>query len=228
MNKNINIISQLYTEASKSVIEQQMAAAIMQSNKLLSKPYCNSPFNIIKGCNVGSLHAEAHAILKYFGKSFYFDPYKNIVYNDKKRKKLDLIVIRINKNGDLCNARPCYICLNMMKCAGIHKVYYSISSTELICENIKDMVSIQTSSVTRSIDLGYKEIKYRNPIMYYETLIIKFFPSHIKLNNLKYFIKYNLNILLPSYTVIFYNKGLKNYVAINNENDIKIVEAEII
>ena len=136
---NSSIINQLQFEAEKSSIEHQLAAGIIKSNKLISKPYRNSTHTILKYVNTGSLHAEAHAILKYFGKSFYFDNKKNLVYfpnNNYKRKKIDLIVIRINKNKEICNARPCYNCLNMMKCVGINRVYYSISSNTTFCSII--------------------------------------------------------------------------------------------
>jgi deoxycytidylate deaminase len=230
MNTYTAIISQLYFEASKSVIEHQLAAGIIKSNKLISKPHCNSPYNVIKGYG-GSLHAEAHAIIKYFGKSSYLDKNKDSIPYSKKRRKLDLIVIRINKTGEICNARPCCNCLHLMKSAGIHKVYYSISATEIICENIKDMVSIQTSSVTRYLDLNcvsYKDITCIDILLYYEKLLQKYFPPYIKKINLDHFIQYNLNILLPSYkTKIFYQNN-KQYICIINMDNLKIIEAEII
>ena len=62
------------------------------------------------------------------------------------------MVVRVNKLGDICNARPCYNCLDMMKAVGIRKVYYSISPNEIICEKVKDMISIQASMVDKNVD----------------------------------------------------------------------------
>ena len=70
---NNSLLNKLYTEASKSVIDQQLAAAIIKGGKMVSKPCCNSPRNTCRGNFSGSLHAEAHAILSYYGKSISFN-----------------------------------------------------------------------------------------------------------------------------------------------------------
>ena len=62
-----------------------------------------------------------------------------------------MIVVRVNKMGETLNARPCFQCVNMMRAAGIHKIYYSVSNNILVCENVKDIISIQSSAVTRHI-----------------------------------------------------------------------------
>jgi tRNA(Arg) A34 adenosine deaminase TadA len=225
MNIDKSIIDQLYNIALKSNIEHKLAAVIIKGNKIISKPSNNTSFIMIKNINTGSLHAEVNAIIKYFGKSFYF--YKNNVFfpeEYKKKKKIDLVVIRINKNGDLCNARPCYKCLNLMKLVNINKVYYSISSEKIICENVKNMVSIQSSNVTRSLDLFNND----NISLYYEKLLIKYFPSIIQKYNLYIFIEYNLKILLPDYKIKIYNYKKKTFIDIINKNNIKIIESHII
>jgi deoxycytidylate deaminase len=87
MNIDKSIIDQLYNIASKSSIEHKLAAVIIKGNKIISKPSNNTPFIMIKNINTGSLHAEVNAIIKYFGKSFYFC--KNTVFfpdNYKKKK----------------------------------------------------------------------------------------------------------------------------------------------
>ena len=77
-------------------------------------------------------------------------------------KKNDLIVIRINKQGDLVSSRPCYNCLEMMKAVNIKKVYYSDNDGNIICENVKDMISINASSVTKMIDCIKMDSKLSN------------------------------------------------------------------
>jgi hypothetical protein len=140
------------------------------------------------------------------------------------KKKIDLVVIRINKSGDLCNARPCYKCLNFMKLVNINKVYYSISSDKIISENVKNMISIQSSNLTRTLDLFNND----NISLYYEKLLIEYFPSSIQKYNLYIFIEYNLKILLPDYKVKIYNKKKKTLIEIINKNNIKIIEAQVI
>jgi hypothetical protein len=68
-----NLINILYHEAQKSLIDQHLAAAITKGNKILSKPCCNSVQNCCRGNCFGSLHAEARAIVNYFGRSLSFD-----------------------------------------------------------------------------------------------------------------------------------------------------------
>ena len=66
--------------------------------------------------------------------------------NKKSLSKLNLIVIRINKNQELKNSRPCANCLQFMKDVNINKVFYSSGNgTEIICERVKNMISHHVS-----------------------------------------------------------------------------------
>lgn len=226
----LSIINLLYEKALESIIDQQLSAIIVKGNKILSKPYCNIPCTKLKNITVSSIHAETNTIINYFGKSFYFDKEGNLIYNSnellKKRRKINIFVIRINKNGDICNARPCNDCLNIMKCVGIRKVFYSVSKDNIICENVKDMISIHISSVKR------QQIIYNSNtddiLKYYENLLKKYFPLSIKEKNLDNFIKYNLMTILPDYKYEFIVDNIKRYIIIINLNNIVIVKAEII
>ena len=71
-NKYYSILCQ---EASKSEISSKLAACILKDKKMVSKARCNTSRNFCRGLECGSLHAEANAILTYFGKSLQFDPY---------------------------------------------------------------------------------------------------------------------------------------------------------
>lgn len=86
INKN-SLLNKLYTEASKSLIDQQLAAAIIKGGKMVSKPCCNSPRNTCRGHCCGSLHAEAHAILSYYGKSLSFDRKRGWCFLSGKKSK---------------------------------------------------------------------------------------------------------------------------------------------
>lgn len=118
-----------------------------------------------------------------------------------KNRKLDIVVVRINKSGETCNARSCFNCLIMMKAVGIRRVYYSISPDEVICENVKDMVSIQASSVARRIEKLNGNQLVNNSDKYYEYLLSKLFPPSIRMYNLEKFINHNLSDILPTYEV---------------------------
>ncbi len=60
-------------EALSSNISSKLAAGILKGKKLVSKVCCNTNRNFCRGVECGSLHAEAHALLSYFGKSLKFD-----------------------------------------------------------------------------------------------------------------------------------------------------------
>lgn len=206
---NSNIIDKLINEARNSIIDHQLAAAIIKHNKLLSKPFCNIPSYKSYNKVCSSTHAEINAITNYYKQ------------RTKNRSKIDLIVIRINKTNQLCNARPCYNCLELMKKIGVRRVYYSINSNEIICENIKDMISIQVTSYNKFLT---KLNNIFNIYEYYESILINTFPPKIKIINLMNFINYNFNHILPNYKIIIDNSK----VIIINSKNIIIIEAIII
>ena len=70
---NSNILNSLRTEANKSRIDQQLAAAIIKGKRLISKPCCNTTRSTCRGNSIGSLHAEANAIIYYFGRALSLD-----------------------------------------------------------------------------------------------------------------------------------------------------------
>jgi len=91
-NKIFNkFYSVLCTEAKKSTITSKLAAIILKNQKLVSKVCCNQERNFCRGIECSSLHAEANALLTYYGKSLQF----NILnkkwylkpYNNKESKK---------------------------------------------------------------------------------------------------------------------------------------------
>jgi tRNA(Arg) A34 adenosine deaminase TadA len=206
---NSNIIDKLINEARNSIIDHQLAAAIIKHNKLLSKPFCNIPSYKSYNKVCSSTHAEINAITNYYK------------HRTKNRSKIDIIVIRINKTNQMCNARPCYNCLELMKKIGVRRVYYSINSNEIICENIKDMISIQVTSYNKFLT---KLNNIFNIYEYYENILINTFPPKIKIINLMNFINYNFNHILPNYKIIIDNSKV---IIINSKNMI-IIEAIII
>ena len=105
----------------------------------------------------------------------------------KKPKNLNIMVIRLNANGELNNARPCYQCTLMLKNIGINKVYYSVDNI-IVCEKVADMISINSSNSRKKVD----RIMYRAPndiIEYYKYIITKM-PNEIKKINAEHFVRY--------------------------------------
>ncbi len=87
MCNNIMLINKLYTEATKSNIGQQLAAGIIKGTKMISIPCCNTNRNTYKGMYSGSLHAEAHAMITYYGKNLSFDSKRGWCLLSRKKYK---------------------------------------------------------------------------------------------------------------------------------------------
>ena len=208
---NSNIIEKLIDEARNSIIDHQLAAALIKNNKLLSNPFCNVPSYKSYNKVCSSIHAEMNAL------SHYYKDNRKI----NRRTKLDIIVIRINKTSQMCNARPCYNCLQTMKKLGIRRVYYSINSNDIIYENIKDMISIQVTSYNKFLTKLNSSLDISK---YYETILISTFPAEIKTANLMNFINYNFHHILPDYKIVIN----KDTVSVFNSNDLIIIKALII
>ena len=105
----------------------------------------------------------------------------------KKPKNLNIMVVRINANGQLVNARPCYQCTLMMKSIGINKVYYSIED-EIVCEKVSQMISINSSNMWKVVD----RIHYNAPddvVDYYKNIVNKM-PNILKKTNAEHFVRY--------------------------------------
>jgi hypothetical protein len=109
------VYSKLKEEAINSPILYKHCAAILKHRKIIGKQCCNNYGSAHNDCSLGSIHAEANAIFCFFGKDVQFDQKSRKWTISRKskliRKKLDLVVIRVNNNGDTVNSRPCYNCL---------------------------------------------------------------------------------------------------------------------
>ena len=59
-------------------------------------------------------------------------------------------MIRVNHKGELVNSRPCHQ-VDMLKSYGIKNIYYS-TENGIICEKVSNIISINSSSVSRLIE----------------------------------------------------------------------------
>ena len=111
MNKII--IKHAIIEAQKSNYKHRHGCIIFKGNHIIARGY-----NEIRYCKrlkwkyrkwINSLHAEQ----------------KTILFSQAIVRKCSLLVIRINKNNELLNSKPCKMCQSLIYDVGIVKTYYS-------------------------------------------------------------------------------------------------------
>ena len=109
----------------------------------------------------------------------------------------------------------------MMRDLNINKVYYSTNEGIIICEKIKNMYSITSSLHARQHYIFKNNVKVFDSTSYYEKILINELKHIISMkeHNLKCFIKYNLNNVLPKLKLIIKN----NICTIITNNNIKII-----
>ncbi len=115
----------------------------------------------------------------------------------------------------------------MMKDLNVNKVYYSTGiDDEIICESVKNMISIQTSSVTKYL-LALSNVIIKNS-NYFENLLIKKFPPKIKEENLMYFLEYNFKNVLSECSYIIKNENYNKIIIFYNKNKEQLLSSIII
>ena len=78
-----------------------------------------------------------------------------------KKNKMNLIVIRINKMGKLCESAPCFHCANSLAnndSVQIDKLYYSRNDGTITCVKFDDWIRAGTSHVSK----GWKWLQNKN------------------------------------------------------------------
>ena len=104
------------------------------------------------GNNKIKIHAEIDALNKI-----------KKLYNKKKIKtnKMNLIVIRTNKSGNLCSSAPCYHCTQCLlndKDIKIDKIYYSTADGSIECIKFNDWLT----NGEKHISQGWKFLQQKN------------------------------------------------------------------
>ena len=74
-----------------------------------------------------SIHAEED-VLRRFSK-----------LNNHKKKKYQIMILRVTDKGNLCDSRPCIHCLRLIKESGIRVVHYSTRNRDINREKITNM-----------------------------------------------------------------------------------------
>jgi deoxycytidylate deaminase len=225
MTSNIfdKVYSTLKDTANNSPILYKHCAAILKCRRIIGKPCCNDHSVNTHG-SLGSVHAEANTLLSYFGKDMIFNKKKQKWTISSKckliRKKIDIVVIRINGNGDPVNSRPCYNCLKLMQDIDIRNVFYSTDSSRLVCERVKDMISIQSSYITRTMYCRKYQIQTTDD-EFSDRIVKSYFPNKVKRHNLTLFINSNS---IPNYMIIISD----DRVTVTNNQGITILTSYIV
>jgi len=92
-------------------------------------------FRYLNNNNKVSVHAEMDALKKLF----IMKKMRRV-----KKTKMDLVVIRINKNGKLCESAPCYHCTQELlknNLIVIDKLYYSTIYGNIVCIKFDDWIT---------------------------------------------------------------------------------------
>jgi len=112
----------------------------------------NNKYNKIIGLNsdktlFGNKTIKTHAEMAVIKKIRYY--FKcNIIKNNK----MDLIILRVNKYGKLCNSAPCYHCtcfletINNKQFIKINRIYYSTTCGNINYIKFNEWVSLQKSN----------------------------------------------------------------------------------
>lgn len=113
------ILKAAIEEAELSTHQHKVAAVIFKGKRIISIAHNSVRANKIphKFKNfLESTHAEAHAIIKA----------------RQNLKGYDILVIRINRTGNIALAKPCEFCQDFIDYVGIRSVYYSDNDGNII------------------------------------------------------------------------------------------------
>lgn len=78
-----------------------------------------------------------------------------------KKEKMNLIVLRVNKGGNICESAPCYHCsleLGKNKNICIDKLYYSRNDGTITCIKFKEWIKNNNFHVSK----GWKWLESKN------------------------------------------------------------------
>lgn len=90
-----------------------------------------------------STHAEMDALKKLYGL---------IRVQKCKKQKMDLVVIRVNKSGNLCESAPCYHCtkeLEKTKVVNINRLYFSRADGSITCVKFSEWVKNENLHISK-------------------------------------------------------------------------------
>ena len=114
-------------------------------------------FRYLNGCNNKvSIHAEMDAL----NKLFIMKKMRRV-----KKTKMDLVVIRINRNGKLCESAPCYHCTQELlknNLIVIDKLYYSTIYGNIVCIKFDDWIKYGLPHISKGWKYSLKNNEDKN------------------------------------------------------------------
>jgi len=117
-----SLISKLKSNTNNT---NNMCAATFNNKKILTYGYSDFNRSTAFGINKFGLHAEEDAIRKLYSK--YAKYFARIICGKMKfktKKNIDLVVIKINNEGEFTNSKCCIVCYSIMKAFNIRNIYY--------------------------------------------------------------------------------------------------------
>ncbi len=90
-----------------------------------------------------------------------------------------MYVIRVNKNNELLNSKPCKSCIDVMRMFGIKNIYYSTDKGDLKKEKICDIETDHLSIAHKNLGKGL-ELKNISLIWDSDKLLDKCYISNSK------------------------------------------------
>jgi len=114
------ILAEAIKEANKSTYKFRVGAILYKGPSIINRAYNTLGF-IGYRKNIFEFEPTRHAEIACLHK-----------IRRKRLKECSILVVRIDKNGDLVSARPCKACLAALNLAKIKKIYYSNYNGEIV------------------------------------------------------------------------------------------------
>jgi deoxycytidylate deaminase len=128
-------VDELKVVAKSSFVYFKHSACLLKGGKVYAvgkNRYFDRVYQIHKNIKF-TVHAEIDAIMSY---------------PKHELKGMDILIIRVKKDGSLGDSRPCNSCIDKMRKAGIRRAYYSTRDGDLSCELVSEMeLSYETSAM---------------------------------------------------------------------------------
>lgn len=201
------ILGKLEIEAKKSEVAYKLASCIVHNKKNISEPKCNTSRSKVSSELHPSYHSERRSIDLYYN---FRNAKKEKKRTSKKNNNIGILTIRLLKDGSYGNGRPCNNCLKAILDTNIKYCYYSSGiDKEIICENVKDMYSIQSSAAA---------ITYNNIISKKSQTVEEFYLTQLKniskifkKENFYFFVEYSLKNIITNLAIYHFEKHCEIY-----------------
>lgn len=157
-NKTMKIFNMAAEYSVKSDMTNKHGSVITRGGRVVSYGHNHYKNNISSFGNMKSdmticaMHAEVHALKKLYDRSF----------NKRKLSKYCLYVVRLSKNGEYMNSKPCSNCIHILKINNISKVYYSMGNNRFRVAKINDIEPTHSSQGSKHLKKLKEDLEYAN------------------------------------------------------------------